>query len=94
MEFRTESEWQKYWNSKEHQDAVKFANKLHNLTPPGWKPECNSIQCYIKKQHPSSHSWQKPSSYKFRKLSFWERCKVAWYYRFAGRFTWRWVHGV
>lgn len=35
-------------------NTQEFLNRLINLRPPGWTPECTRVECYIKKQHPSA----------------------------------------
>lgn len=41
------------WDPTPHFTTKEISSYIN---PPGWKPECNSIACYIKKQHPSQRT--------------------------------------
>jgi hypothetical protein len=72
------------------------------VTPTDWKPQCESVKCIIKTQHPSArnpHTWKEVQGHgvtwkplkNYKRLTKWERMKIAFYYRFAGKFGLKWI---
>jgi hypothetical protein len=48
--------YEKYPRANGLAEAKQSHINLANYRPKGWKPECTSVACYIKKQHPAART--------------------------------------